>query len=357
MDKKIIEEINLKCSFKVKNGVIRDLKGLLKLCDKENLMEKYELIKREETNSNKNDLINKLYTQLTKREVIESFLKNLIKDEYNVLVELVNNNGLLQDNYAEFKNYEYMFSYGIAYSLNYENKVYIVIPDEVVDIIKHIDIYSYEDKVLNNNNIYELAHSMVNLYGAVPFDHFLNSLRKYYGYNDFKNLNMDCIFIPARRKSITNVSTEKNLYIINPIYLDEETSKTIIFRVISLIEDDLFEYDFKEISLDELLKYKDLYYYEKTDSVLNFTKYLESKDISYKNIDLLIGAIVGTFRMNYQEGILFLYDSFEEEGLSINDDNINELLPYINNIINDISIWGNKGWTNKEIILSKHIKR
>jgi len=68
---------------------------------------------------------------------------------------------------------------------------------------------------------------------------------------------------------------------------------------------------------------------------------------------LLIGVIVETFRQGYEDGILFLNEMFEEEGININEKNIDEIMGYVNDIVNNISVWGNKGWTNKEIILGK----
>jgi len=72
-----------------------------------------------------------------------------------------------------------------------------------------------------------------------------------------------------------------------------------------------------------------------------------------ENIELLIGVIVETFRQGYEDGILFLNEMFEEEGININEKNIDEIMGYVNDIVNNISVWGNKGWTNKEIILGK----
>lgn len=355
MDKKITEEINLKCSIKIKKEIKRDLVSLLKLHNKNSLKEIYFSIKKEETDSNSKDLVSKIFNELTKKEVLCIFLKNMLENEYDVLIELLNNNGLSQDNYVKFSKYDYLFNYGIAYPLNYENKVYIVISNEVLDILNDIDIYSYKSKILENNRLYDLANSMINLYGVVPFDLFLDYLKKYYGYKDLNKIDLDCLYLTYRKNCIVNFSTQKNIYFTNPIYLDEESDKTIIYRVISLIEDDLFKFDFKNINLDDLLKYKDMYYYEKTDSVEKFIKYLESKNMSYEDIDLLVSCIVETFRKNYQESIMFLNEIFEDTKYIINENNIDEVLLYINGIVNDISIWGNKGWTNKDIILNKHL--
>lgn len=130
----------------------------------------------------------------------------------------------------------------------------------------------------------------------------------------------------------------------------------IINKIIKRLEDDLFVFDFKEIKLDDLLKYYDLFYYEETDAVIAFKKYLKDTGMSDENIDLFVGSLIQSFRKDYNEGILFLSEAFEEENYDINENNIDEILSYINNIVDNIPLWGNKGWTNKEIILGKCYK-
>lgn len=126
---------------------------------------------------------------------------------------------------------------------------------------------------------------------------------------------------------------------------------SIISTTISRIEDNLSEFDFKEMTLEEILKYEDLFYYEKNKETNKFSKYLKKHGI--KDTELFIGSLILSFRRDYNEGIISIKDCFEEDNMEINKDNFEEIMTYINHIIDNIPCWGNKGWANKEIILGK----
>ena len=352
-DKEFTKELNLKCAFKRKPE--SDLKSALKLHNKRQLESTYFAITKEDIEESKQKLINKIYEELTKEEVFVRLLNTLIENEYQLLTKIIKNDGILKDNYIKYVDYRYLSELGIIYLFNFENNLHIIIPKEIMDIIKKIDINNYQDKVSENTKLFDLCRSMINLYGVVPFTRYLEACSKYYNCENIKDIDLDCIFVQDRQFSIEIVKTDNDIYMVKDEYLNEEddTQKTIISKIISKLEDDLFYMDFKEITLEELLKYKEMYDYVETKAITKFNEYIKEKNIYIEDFDLLMGAIVTTFRKDYNEGILFLNDMFEEEGFNIDENNIDEILEYINDIVNEIPVWGNKGWTNKEIILRK----
>lgn len=221
-----------------------------------------------------------------------------------------------------------------------------------MDVIKNININAYHKKTIENSRLVDLAYSMLNLYGVVPLNIYLDACYKYYNYNDAKEINLDCLFIPVRTTSIKAIHNENNIYIIKEDCLDD-CDEYIIYKTITRLEDDLYEFDFKEISLEDLLKYQGLFYYEETNETIEFREYLRDHNLDDEDIDLFIGSLILSFRRDYNEGILILNETFEEDDIELNEDNFEEIMTYVNHIIDNIPTWGNKGWTNKEIILGK----
>lgn len=349
-DKEFTKETNLNSALQGKT--LRNLKEILRLYDKDRLIEYYNVITKYDVSGSKQSIVNQIYDTLTDEEVINAFLMNLNDDEYLELIRVIEDNGELLDDYIKYSSFCYLRQFGIVHTFNYNNHLHVIIPTEIMSIIEKLDISKYREKVIENTKIINLAFSMLNLYGAVPLSLFEKSCYKYFNYAKNEKINLRCIFDAERQNNVNIVETENDIYLVKDEYL-EDYNRATLFNVISKIEDDLFEFDFKEITLNDLLKYKDLFYYEETSSTIEFKKYLKKYDITDENIELLIGVIVETFRQGYEDGILFLNEMFEEEGININEKNIDEIMEYVNDIVNNISVWGNKGWTNKEIILGK----
>ena len=352
-DKEITKKVNLDCALKSKEEPVRKLRDILKLYNKDYLTDFYYVITKKEIDDTKQNIINKIYEELTDEDVIHRFLNTLIEEEYTELKRIMKNNGCIQDDYIEHRDYCYLKSFGIVHTFNYKKKLYVIIPEEILEIIYNININRCSNQIKENSKMVELAYAMLNLYGVVPLNIFLDYHDKYYRHKDNENKNLDCILLPERTNSIRGIETERNIYLAKNEYFYEDYDKSIIGKTISRLEDDLFTFDFKDIKLDDLLKYSDLFYYEETDAIITFKEYLKDNGMNDDDIDSLIGSLVQGFRKDYNESILFLNDDFEDSKYEINENNIEEILPYINDIINEIPMWGNKGWTNKEIILGK----
>lgn len=352
-DKKLVKKINLDCALKVTGKPLTKLKDILKLYDKDRLNDLYYTITKEETSDSKQHLINKIYDELTDENTVNRFFNALIEEEYKELTRIIQNNGCIQDDYIEHTTYCYLRYFGIVYTLNCKNKLYVVIPDEIMEIIKNINIEKYYKKVDENSKMVKMAYAMLNLYGVVPLTAFLDNYHKFYSKKRIEKTDLDCIFLAERINSIRGIETERNIYMVKNEFLAEEDDIAIVNKTIQRLEDNLFAFDFKEIELDDLLKYYEMFYYKETDATIVFKEYLKDNGMPEEEIDSLIGSIIESFRKDYNEGILFLNETFSDSDYELDEFNIDEILPYINGIVDNISMWGNKGWTNKEIILGK----
>lgn len=350
LDKEILKDVNLKCAIQGK--VKYKLKDILKSYDKYRLTDIYYSITKKEINEGKNKIIDKVYEELTDENVINKLLNNLAKKEYDALLRIINSGANLQDDYIFHKDFQYLISSGIVYTFNCNNKLYTIIPNDIMEVLNNMNIDAYHKKSIENTKIIDLAISMLNLYGVVPMDLFIDSCIKYYKYKKPYDINLDCIFLPERTISVKIIETESNMYFINGEYADEPDI-FLMYKIIGLYEDNLFKFDFKSITLNELLKYNDMFYFEECDGINELKKYLR-KYINYEEIDSLLSVTIQTFRKDYNEGILFINEIFEDSDIEITEKNIDKILEYVNKIVENIPLWGNKGWTNKEIILRKN---
>ncbi len=350
----ITKEVNLCGAIEI-NEPIKNLKPILELYDKDYLIDFYYSITKKQLNSNKQNLITKLYKLLTNENIIKNFISTLIDEEYNEVIRIMTNKGSIQDNYIEYKLYSCLKNFGLVHTFNYNSNLYIVIPDEIMTILNNIGIDKLTTKIEENTKTVKLAYSMVNLYGVVPLDLYLDCYGKFYRKPNSEK-DFECVFFPERINPIRLFDTNENLYFTREEFLDEAYDDAMTKKITCKYEDCLFNYDFKEINLEDLLNYYDNYYYEETKAVKEFKNYLKKKKLSNDTINSIVSNIIQSFRIDYDNGIFFLNEMLEDDNYEINNSNIDEILPYINNIVNNIPMWGNKGWTNKEIILKECFK-
>lgn len=147
------------------------------------------------------------------------------------------------------------------------------------------------------------------------------------------------------------IETEKNIYFVKDDDLGDLNEIALTNKTILMLDDNIYDFDYKDIEIDNLLKYYNMFYYEDTDSVISFKKFLKGYNLNEGEIDSLVGGLINSFRRDYSEGMHLLNNIFLEFNIEVNNSNINEILLHLNNVVNDISSWGNKGWTNKEIAL------
>lgn len=348
-------ENDVRWIFCLKNKPIRKLKKILKLKEKVSLESYYYVYSNEDENEmSKNELIDYIFGHLTNDNVIYDFISTLTEDEFNMLVKIYNNDCCLIDNKYVYHNINWLMNYGIIYLFGYEKNIYLVIPDEIKEILDTIDLDEYKENVKENTNIVNLAYSMLNLYGPVSIDTFSSYYEKYYG-RQFDSLNDFTSFFGVRRTNPIDIVRYNDLfYLIKTEFLDELFEKSKYTYLMNRDVDDFFIVNYKPIEIEELLKYCDSFYYKENEYMLKFVNYLVSKGMKEEDAKDCVGSIINSFVCDYNDGMELLAEDFAEFKFELNDDNIDEILTYVNEVIDNIPLWGNKGWTNKEIILRKN---
>lgn len=352
MNNKMIKETNLECALKIEKEPNKDLKEILNLYSKDCLSDFYSSMTNDIAKGTKSVLIEKLCDYLLDEKLINRIFNSLSTKEYNFLINIVDNNGVIQNDYIDYHDYIFVNYFGIVYNFNYNNKLYTVIPNEILDIIKNIDTSKYSNTALENDKIIDLANAMCNLYGAAPINLFIEACKKYY---NISKVNLDCILFAERNNSIRCINYEDKHYIVKDEFTDEYNINNIL-KVIEDMEDILCNFDFKEIQYNNIIKHKSLYYYEENSATVAFADYLKKQGLDKEEINDLISVIIESFKINYNGAISSLNEILSEFKFVLNEDNYSEFMTYLGNVVDNIPLWGNKGWTNKEIILEKFNK-
>ena len=340
-DKKMEKEFNLKIAKVGKKDLA--LKDLLMLYDKEELEEICYCLRNEKTLS-KNKLVEFLCKELVKEETIDSILSSLLTSEWKKLNYMLEKNGIEQDDYIKYYQYHIFVHNGLMYLINDNGKIYMVIPKEILNVIKKMDLSKYHDIADKGSVFYDIAEAMLNLYGIVDLDYYVDYLHAY-----FDNIDLSYygpVLAQGRSNDINIYHFDDDTYLVKDEYYDE-----FEFILRKYENTQLNHIPKKVIDLHDLLKYKDIIYYQETEGSKALLKYLKKKGI--KEPELTVACLIQTFKSDYLDGINMLNDELFESDFELNDKNYSEVIHYINDIVNEIPIWGNNGWSNKEIILEK----
>lgn len=114
----------------------------------------------------KGELADKLLECITDREVLKTTLLLARAEEWKVL-KAITEDSVLQDNYVPYGYYAYWLEHGLVVSYFTDNKLYLLIPDEVKAAYAELEASSF-GKVLNRYQlVFRYISAATNLYGAI----------------------------------------------------------------------------------------------------------------------------------------------------------------------------------------------
>lgn len=114
----------------------------------------------------KGELADKLLECITDREVLKTTLLLARAEEWKVL-KAITEDSVLQDNYVPYGYYAYWLEHGLVVSYFTDNKLYLLIPDEVKAAYAELEVSSF-GKVLNRYQlVFRYISAATNLYGAI----------------------------------------------------------------------------------------------------------------------------------------------------------------------------------------------
>ena len=353
--KKIINELLFSGTeeekFNLRNAantpIIKDLKGLLKALTAKDLRNIGNLfIINRLSKKVKKELVNIIYGALTNEEKITDVIERLIDKEFSLLKRLMTNKGTIQDNNISPEDYYFLYATGIVFLFRRGNKFYISITDDVYNTIKKINLNKLQKIIDENTKVYSLVRSMVELYGIVSSSELDYYYSMYYGNGKELEAPSNSLIFCERLDNIGKIHKENNLYYVNKIFERKE---------LELILNDIIERQSyikkKTIKLNELLKYYNYDYYEKTESKNNFKKYLKKLNVQDEDIEEILKIISDLYRLgnSFAEQTLAI---LAEYGIEIEEKNLQEIVNHIMAIYNNSKIWQNNGWTPMEMALN-----
>lgn len=348
-EKELNKKVNLEIAYNGKTET--SLEKILMNYDEEALCGIYYCITKKEINYNKTKMIKKVYKLLTDRAILTKIFDKLLYNEYKEIKRILEDGGKLHDDYIKLRDYSFIRYTGIVHLFNDNDKVYAVIPEDIINIICDMDFNRYKLISEENTKINDLAYSMVNLYGAVNLYDFSNACCKYYNYSDPNKINLYSVIDVERFNSIRIIECYEKLYMVKEEFL-ENGNNYVISKIIDRMN--LENIKRKDIKLEDLLKYKDNTYFKPIPQSEMFSKYLRKKGLTKEKADMIVETIIQTFRFYYLDLIDFINDIFYEEDFILDDNNIDDIMYHVNNIFNHSTVWGNNGWTNIEIMLGKN---
>lgn len=252
-----IEKFNLENA--ANTSIIKDLKELLNTLTLEDLKHIGDLfLVRRLSNKRKKEVVEIIYKTLTNTTKLSEVFARLIDTEFNLLKRLMKNQGTLQDNNINIQDYHFLYMVGIVFLFKRNNKFYISITNDVYNTIKKIDLSKFDKAIEANTKSYNLVKAMVELYGVVSGNDYIDAYNKYYGYTDYFDIPRETLYFCERVDHIYQVYIENELYFIDSILVHKEY-EPILDEIIQR----QYEISKKPISLNELLKYTDYNYMKK----------------------------------------------------------------------------------------------
>lgn len=343
-----IEKINLESA--ANTPIIKDLKALLNSLSIQQLKYTGDLFfVNRLSNKRKKELVQIIYNTITNKDKLMMIIHELIDEEYELLNLLMKNKGTLQNNNIKDEAYHYLYMTGIVFLFRRENKFYISMTDDVYKVIEQIDLSKFKTSTEKNTKAYNLLKAMVELYGVVSEDDYIQTYNKYYDYVDYQDIPWDTLRYCPRPNHINLIFNEEDDYYISNLFekLDMEENIDVIIQRQKEVER-------KSITLKELLKYADYTYYEPNEDITSYKKFLKSKKISNDTIDEMLLTINKLFKLGHSS-FNTVISTLVSYGVIKDIKEANTNLSYLIKIFNNTRIWTDNGWTPIE--LQKNMRR
>ncbi len=295
------------------------------------------------SNKPKKELVKIIYNALTNKDKLTNLIERFIDKEFNLLKDLMSNEGTIQDNNISLEIYHFLYVAGLVFLFKRDNKFYISMTDAVYNVVKKINLKPIQKIVDENTKVYNLVRSMVELYGVFSYSYLDYYYSLYYGNNEELDVPNNALLFCERADNIDIIHTKHEMYFVHKI-LQHRGLEQVLDDIISRQE----TIKRKPIKLEELLKYSNYDYYEETESKNKFKKYLKKKNMPSDIIEDIIKIISDMYRLgnNYIGASI---EILQDYGVEVKENNAQEILNYLMEIYNNSRIWVNNGWTPIEM--------
>ncbi len=300
----------------------------------------YELPGR--SKMNKPELATSLFGCITDIDNIEDILLIADPKELQLLATLLDTT-CLKDGGIVPGDYLYLMKRGLLFSFYYNDELIFVAPDEIKDVYKRINKNAFNKKRERYQLIYSYILALANLYGIYKPQLLLEIFN---AQNSEKLDDMELMQIYWCFCQRQQIFFMHGAYIASDYFQDTDT------------DDEFKELDSKYEKVshyipekEELLKYKDDMYYEATAQLTALRKHILHNICNDEElVDELVDDIQLQCSLSWSFSMQDIFFEFERRNIQFkNKKTIDELLPYITDVINNTRLWVNGGHTPAEM--------
>lgn len=288
----------------------------------------------------KEELSAALQEWLTNPENLESILLEAAFDEWELFKSLVEN-PVQQDNYIPYGQYVYLLEHGIVYTYFNDQKLYIVMPTEIIQAYSQINNDAFHKSYEKRMYIFQYVLALNNLYGIFTRE----LLHEIYNKQNEEKLSLEEMnnymdeFLKREQYFVAHDG-----YIVNQALLvseDEKEYKELVQKIQNkphYIPDQL-----------GLLQYADDMYFEMTPQLKALDKYLAAELCTDAEMrEYLIDDI--QLACSNESTLQEIVYEFERREIKFhNKDQAEHVIALIADVYNNTRFWSNCGHTPLEM--------
>ena len=287
----------------------------------------------------KERIIKRLLEFILNRRRIEEILVCTRSGGYDLFLNLIDRD-YIQDNTLPYGTYGYLMDKGIIYSFYDKGRIFFNIPDEIKKVFKDIDKIQLDKIIKRYQLVYEYIMAFINLYGVFRKDMLVEIFNSQ---NDEEISLEEFEMIFNKHLMRQQPFYEYDEYVINHYFDDENL---IEMEILLEKTTDLPYYipDSKNI-----LKYADGSYLETTPQMKAL------KDFIIDNMRVneeLAGYLVDDIEVvcSLEDTMQDIVYEFERRGIFFESmEQLNSLIPFVEDMYRNVRIWPNGGHTYAEI--------
>jgi len=322
----------------IKNKVIRNLSDCLNLLSKAKLSDLasiYSVPGR--SKMNKSQLAAALSEHIVIPHNIESFAVLLGDKEWDSLFQYVKGN-VQETAKRVYGEYAFAHDYGLLFSFYYDDKLHVIMPDEVKKAFNRMDSNKVNELRQQNRFVIDYIHALVRLYGVISYSDVYEIINKQnpgqIGESDYLHI------VHQLSQRYWSFDLHDNLFMDGSIESDEELDE-----LLATTRNKPQYLPPKE----QLLLYKDDQYFEMTPQLEALQSYV-SKHLCHDTemVTYLIDDIQLACSMESSlQDIIFEFERRNIEFQSM--DQVNTVVSLITDVMNNTRLWTNRGYTPSEL--------
>jgi uncharacterized protein YecA (UPF0149 family) len=288
----------------------------------------------------KDELASALLELITDKDKLASVLLRTESKEWELFQSLLQN-PIQHNNYVIYSDYYFLMEHGLVFTYFTDNKLQIIIPDQVLTAYKALDQEQFQhthDRYLTIHN-YLLA--LTNLYGmfkpAVLFEIF-NEQNEVELSEEELQAALEFFFVREQ------IFVMKDEYIVDSALLMEETE-----REFKDLQSDTRNKPYFAPTREELLKYADDSYFEVTQQLTALKNYLAKELCSdAEMLEYLIDDI--QLACSLESSLQEIVYEFEKRNIQFhNKEQAQKVMALIADVYNHTRLWSNCGHTPTEM--------